>query len=506
MRTKQAFKNASTSLILQLVLALSGIIIPRFFIALYGSAVNGLVSSISQFISYMALVEAGVGAAGTVALYKPIADKNQDRINGIVSAARSFYLRSGAIFSALLVALLIFYPFAVKNEIQNVSFIRTMIFVLSINGIVDYFYLGKFRVLLMADQKGYIISLAQIIGTVLMTVVCVILMELNCSALLVKGTNAAIYILRSLIVGLYVKKNYPHVNFKAKPLFSAFGQRWAALLHQIVGMIVNNTAIILMTLLLSGNALSEISVFTVYNLVAYSLYSVMNSISTGLSSGFGEVISTGETDVLKRSFKSYEYAFFLMTFIVYTCMAALLYPFIGLYSASFTDGVNYLRWPLVALFTLSGILQSLRLPGLTLICAAGHYKETQGRAIAEAVINITVSLVLIKPLGVVGVLIGMCASYLYRTTDVIFYAAKHFIAGTLKTSILRILRNALISGGVVALGIWLIPNTTDSWLVLVASAVGFGITALVAIVAVNLIFEPKEFKSLLGIAKEIIKR
>ena len=506
MRTKQAFKNASTSLILQLVLALSGIIIPRFFIALYGSAVNGLVSSISQFISYMALVEAGVGAAGTVALYKPIADKNQDRINGIVSAARSFYLRSGAIFSALLVALLIFYPFAVKNEIQNVSFIRTMIFVLSINGIVDYFYLGKFRVLLMADQKGYIISLAQIIGTVLMTVVCVILMELNCSALLVKGTNAAIYILRSLIVGLYVKKNYPHVNFKAKPLFSAFGQRWAALLHQIVGMIVNNTAIILMTLLLSGNALSEISVFTVYNLVAYSLYSVMNSISTGLSSGFGEVISTGETDVLKRSFKSYEYAFFLMTFIVYTCMAALLYPFIGLYSASFTDGVNYLRWPLVALFTLSGILQSLRLPGLTLICAAGHYKETQGRAIAEAVINITVSLVLIRPLGVVGVLIGMCASYLYRTTDVIFYAAKHFIAGTLKTSILRILRNALISGGVVALGIWLIPNTTDSWLVLVASAVVFGITALVAIVAVNLIFEPKEFKSLLGIAKEIIKR
>lgn len=506
MRTKQAFKNASTSMLLQLVLALSGIIIPRFFIALYGSAVNGLVSSISQFISYMALVEAGIGAAGTVALYKPIADKNQDRINGIVSAARSFYLRSGAIFSALLVALLIFYPFAVKNEIQNVSFIRTMIFVLSVNGIVDYFYLGKFRVLLMADQKGYIISLAQIIGTVLMTVVCVILMELNCSALLVKGTNAAIYILRSLIVGLYVKKNYPHVNFKAKPLFSAFGQRWAALLHQIVGMIVNNTAIILMTLLLSGNALSEISVFAVYNLVAYSLYSVMNSISTGLSSGFGEVISTGETDVLKRSFKSYEYAFFLMTFIVYTCMAALLYPFIGLYSASFTDGVNYLRWPLVALFTLSGILQSLRLPGLTLICAAGHYKETQGRAIAEAVINITVSLVLIRPLGVVGVLIGMCASFLYRTADVIFYAAKHFVAGTLKTSILRILRNALISGGVVALGIWLIPNTTDSWLVLVASAVVFGITALVAIVAVNLIFEPKEFKSLLGIAKEIIKR
>lgn len=506
MRTKQAFKNASASLILQLVLALSGIIIPRFFIALYGSAVNGLVSSISQFISYMALVEAGVGAAGTVALYKPIADKNQDRINGIVSAARSFYLRSGAIFLGLLIALIIFYPFAVKNEIQNVSFIRTMIFVLSVNGIVDYFYLGKFRVLLMADQKGYIISLAQIIGTVLMTVVCVILMELGCSALLVKGTNAAIYILRSLIVGLYVKKNYPNVNFKAKPLFSAFGQRWAALLHQIVGMIVNNTAVILMTLLISKNALSEISVFTVYNLVAYSLCGVMNSISSGLSSGFGEVISKGETDVLKRSFKSYEYAFFLMTFIVFSCMAALLYPFIGLYSASFTDGVNYLRWPLVALFTLSGILQSIRLPGSTLICAAGHYKETQGRAIAEATINITVSLVLIRPLGVVGVLIGMCASYLYRTTDVIFYSAKHFTKGTLKTSFLRIFRNSLAFAILCAAGIWLIPSVTDSWFVLIGNAVVFGIASLLFICLINFIFEPKEFKALFGIVKEIIKK
>ncbi len=506
MRTKQAFKNASMSLVLQVVLALSGIIIPRFFIALYGSAVNGLVSSISQFISYMALVEAGIGAAGTVALYKPLADKDTDKINGIISAARSFYMRSGAIFSGLLIALIIFYPFAVKNEIQNISFIRTMIFVLSVNGIVDYFYLGKFRVLLMADQRGYIISLAQIIGTVLMTIVCIILMELNCSALLVKGTNAAIYILRSLIVGWYVKHNYPHANFKAKPLFSAFEQRWAALVHQIVGMIVNNTAIVLMTLFISKNALAEISVFSVYNLVAYALYGVMNSISTGLNSGFGEVIFKNEIDTLKNSFKSYEYAFFLIIFIAYVCMAALLYPFIGLYSASFTDGVNYLRWSLVALFTLSGILQCLRLPGLTLICAAGHYKQTQTRAIAEAVINIVVSLALIKPLGVVGVLIGMCASYLYRTTDIIFYSAKHFVKGTLRASLLRILRNVIASAVLIALGIWFIPSTANSWFVLIGSAVIYGLVSLAVLISVNFVCEPYEFKALIGRAKDILRR
>ncbi len=56
MRTRQAFINALFSILLQLALAVSGLLVPRFFISAFGSAVNGLVSSISQFITYMSLV------------------------------------------------------------------------------------------------------------------------------------------------------------------------------------------------------------------------------------------------------------------------------------------------------------------------------------------------------------------------------------------------------------------------------------------------------------------
>ena len=145
MRTKQALKNTITSILLQLVSIVPGIVIPQLFIAAYGSPVNGLVTSISQFITYMGLVEAGIGAAGMVALYRPLADNDVGTINGIISAARTFYLRSGAIFVVLIGALVAFYPFAVKSEITDVSFIRTMIVVLSLNGVVDYFFLGKYR-------------------------------------------------------------------------------------------------------------------------------------------------------------------------------------------------------------------------------------------------------------------------------------------------------------------------------------------------------------------------
>ena len=51
------------------------------------------------------------------------------------------------------------------------------------------------------------------------------------------------------------------------------------------------------------------------------------------------------------------------------------------------------------LFMLIGFANNIRIPCLTMINAAGHFKETQWRAILEAVINITVSLLLIKPLS-----------------------------------------------------------------------------------------------------------
>ena len=491
---------------LEFILALSGIIIPRFFTALYGSSVNGLVSSVSQFITYMSLVEAGIGAAGLVALYGPLARRDNGSISAIVSAARQFYMRSGWIFVALVALLIGFYPVIVQNEIADASFVRMMIFILSINGIVDYFFLGKYRVLLQADQRGYVIYNAQIIGTVIMTVVSIVLIDLEVSALLVKAVAAAIYILRSIIVAIYVRRKYPEVDFRAKPDTASFSQRWSALLHQVVGMIVNNASIILITLLVPVNALAEVSVFSVYNLVAYALFTMLNSIGNGIRASFGQVMANGETEVLKKSYSTYEYVFFMMAFFCYICMGVLLYPFIGLYCAEFADSEIYLRWSLVILFTLVSFWQTFRIPAQTIIVGAGHFKQTQGRAIAEAAINLSVSLALVRFLGVVGVLIGMLASFIYRAVDMTLYANKYFLPKTLKKTVSRFVRNTLLAAVLVFGGVTVLPMQMDSWFTWALCAVGFAAVTGVAVLLVNFLFERDEFAACIGRAKEMFGR
>ena len=101
-------------------------------------------------------------------------------------------------------------------------------------------------------------------------------------------------------------------------------------------------------------------------------------------------------------------------------MGVLILPFVGVYTINLTD-VQYVRPVLGILFTLIVFMQNVRIPGLTIICAAGHYKETRYQAILEAVINITVSLGLVWKFGMAGVLLGTVCSYGYRSFEIVFY-------------------------------------------------------------------------------------
>ncbi len=60
MKLNRMYRNLISNLIVQIIATLSGFIIPKLIINVYGSALNGMVSSIGQFLTYAGLVEAGI--------------------------------------------------------------------------------------------------------------------------------------------------------------------------------------------------------------------------------------------------------------------------------------------------------------------------------------------------------------------------------------------------------------------------------------------------------------
>lgn len=503
MRSKQAAKNMIANILLQGIVFLSGIVLPRFFLTEYGSSINGMVTSVNQFLVYMGLAEAGVGTASYVALYSPLARGDEGEVNSILSATRRFYCRSGYIFGLLVAGFMFIYPYLITGQL-DAGLVRTMILILASSTLVDYFLLGKYKVLLTADQKGYVVAYAQALGTALNMGLSILLIYCHAEVLLVKGIATFVYILRFFIVRAYVKKSYPQVNFWGEAGMEGLNQRGAALLHQVVGVIVNNTDVVLLTICLGAGSLIEVSVYGVYNMVSYAINTMLTSFSNGLTAGFGEVISKKEDEVLQKSFSSYEYLYVMVLFWVVICMGVLLLPFVIVYTREVSDA-DYFRPISAAFFTLIVLLQNIRIPGLTIICAAGYFRETRYQAVLEAVINIAVSLLFIWKWGMNGVLFGTVCSYGYRSIEIILYNKKHFIKGSGRLTLRRVLRNITITGVVMAICFAVIPQQMDSFLIWFLYAAMTGTIAFLCLAVVNYLSEPDEFKAVLQRVKSLRK-
>jgi O-antigen/teichoic acid export membrane protein len=231
----------------------------------------------------------------------------------------------------------------------------------------------------------------------------------------------------------------------------------------------------------------------------------LTSFSNGLTAGFGEVISKGESETLRKSYSTYEYMYIIILFIVTVCMGVLILPFVSVYTMNMTD-TNYMRPVIAGLFTVIVLLQNIRIPGLTIICAAGHYKETQYQAILEAVINIIVSVLCIHKFGMAGVLFGTACSYAYRSVEVMIYNHKKLVKGSGGKSLARVLRNLVMSILLIFAGIKFVPQQMDSFIIWFVYALAAGVVSAVAIVVVNMGFEPKEFKALIKRVTGIIRK
>ena len=172
MRSKKALLNSAATLLLEFVSVICGFIVPRLIIGTYGSEVNALTSSITQFLSYIALVEAGVGGVVRAALYKPLAEKNNIAISGIVRSAEIFFRKIAYIFAGYMVVLAAVFPVLVNKSFGWV-FTGTLVVIIGLSTFAQYYFGMTYTVLVQADQRRYITSFLQI-GTIILNYGCCI--------------------------------------------------------------------------------------------------------------------------------------------------------------------------------------------------------------------------------------------------------------------------------------------------------------------------------------------
>ena len=442
MRAKLSLYNTTSAMLLQIVNMIAVFILQRAIALEYGSATNGLVFSVRQFTQYFSVVEGGLAFAAVYALYKPLADKDLERINGIVSGANKLYNYSGLIFSGLILISTFIYPLMVSEEGISPVTIGLLVVIIGTQGALEFFAIGKYKALFTADQKSYVISLINAMAVALNAVIIIILARLHLDIVLVWLVALASFFIRSLAFILYARSRYSHLNFKAKADFKALDKRWDSLILQVLGAVTVGTPILVISLMCG---LKESSVFTFYNMVFIGVLSLLSTFNNGLSAIFGDMLAKKEIEGFQRAYKQYEFLYYTLLGWAYACAAILIMPFIRIYTNSLTDA-NYIRPEVAMLFVLSGLLYNTKTPQGMLVISAGLYKETKYQTLTQAVINIVVSVALAPSMGISGVLLGSVVSNLYRTIDLVIFIPRVLTKLPVMMTVRRIIRVFVLVG------------------------------------------------------------
>ena len=495
MRTKRTIKNMLFNVFQQIVGIIVSFILPPMIISHFGSVINGLVSTIKEIMRYAGLVGAGIAATSTYALYKPLANNDKKKVNGIYNATNKMFIKSGNIFTIIILLSSLIYPFIAEGEVNKIT-VGLLVIVMGIAGLSEFYVIGKYQSLLNAEQKNYVVAIAQTVGNIFNIIVAFILIKLNQNIVIVQLGASIIYVMRILIITLYIKKHYKYLDNKVTPLESEIKQRKDAVIHEITALIVNASSVVLISFFLG---FKYASIYAIYLLVFSGLNTICGIVSNAIYASFGEVIAKKEMKVLNKAFNIYEWIYLFTITIIYTVAFLLIMPFISVYTKNMTD-INYYLPILGALLSIVGLINNMKIPARTLVVASGHFKETRNRSIIEMTINIVGQVICIPIFGIYGAPIGCILSNLYRTVDFIIYANKEILNIKNGRIIKRIITNLTVSILIVAVMIVLIPQRTDSYMNWILSALVVSLITFIIQMVINLITE----KDMLKETKKII--
>ncbi|MCL2508729.1 MAG: polysaccharide biosynthesis C-terminal domain-containing protein [Oscillospiraceae bacterium] len=502
MRSKKALKNVVSSLMLQVVSVVCGFIVPRMIIGTYGSAVNGMMTSATQFLSYIYLLESGAGGVIRAALYKPLSAGNILGVSAIVKASERFFRTVAAVFALYALVLACAFPLLVNGDFEWL-YTFGMVLIIGASTFVQYYFGLSNQILIHADQKNYVTSTLQIVTVILNAVIAVVMIRSGASVHAVKLASSLIFALRPLTLHFYVRKKYS-LPKDVTPDKEAISQRFDGLGHHIAFFLHTNTDVVILTVfakLSHAATVAEVSVYGVYYAVVSGVQKLTSTLSSGIEATFGDMLAKNETEALKRNFSLYEFVTFTAAAVVFTCTGILIVPFISVYTRSITD-INYIRPLFAYMLTLSEAVFCIRIPYNSVTLAAGHYRQTRNGAMAEAGINIALSAALVAPFGLTGVAVGTLAAMSFRTVQYVFYLSKNILHRSVMTFFVRLGVNCLFSVLSIFLST-LIPDFANNYLTWALYAVIIlGVCAFV-IVPANILFYRDDFRNLLAMAKRV---
>ena len=502
-RTQNIKKNLIFNLlkfVIQLVLQFVLRTILIYYMGVEYLGINGLYTNIFAFLN---LAELGIGSAIVFSMYQPIADGNIEKIKSLQNLYKKFYLY---IFLIVLVVGGMITPFIkyfINGEVKLDINIYLLFVMYLVNTLVGYLSAHK-RSLLFAFQRNDLENKVRTICIIGMTILQSIVIILFKNYYLFFTINIISTLVECVLIHFVANKYFPEINGKSVPIDSdtkkSITKNIAALsLHKIGGTIVFSTDNILISTFCS---IAILGAYSNYNLIVTSIFSIFCLFYNSLLGSVGNLINTSSLDYVYDRFNKIKFCFVYLCAFSTICLIVLFQPFMLLW----TKGGEFLLGNAsVLLISVNFYFQRMRDPINVFREAAGLFWYDRWRPIAEAIVNLVVSIVLAQFMGINGIFIGTIVSTLVAPFWVEPYVLyKHYFKRSVGDYFKRYILDALImiAGAVICYFVCsFIPDGGIWWLIL-----KFATCIILSNVILIIAYMPtKEFKDLWQMGKNMLK-
>jgi O-antigen/teichoic acid export membrane protein len=493
-KDKRIKNNLISSLVYQVVLISLSFLLPRLYLENFGSEVNGVLSTIKQIFVYLFLLEAGVGLATTQALYKRIGEKDYKSVSEVLSATNIYYKRTGIIYLAIVLIIAIVYAYVIPTSIDsNVLFF--IIILTALPALFSYFIQAKYRILMEVDGRKYVINNSETILQLASNIGKILVLLLTDSLILIQLVYCIIYLAQLAFLYFYAKRRYKWLDLKAKPDFEAISQKNSVLVHQLSGMVFNNTDVILISILCDFKAAS---IYAIYNIFFSQIQNFITNLISSFTFALGQMFHI-DREKFDKLYNAYETFYIMATYIIYTLMAVFLLPLIQIYTSGINDAEYTNTW-LVLLFVIMNLASNAKLPSNSVIEYSGDFDKTRSHAIFEMVINISVSVVAIFYMGICGAIIGTIAALVYRGIVSIYYSNKKILGRSQMNTYKIIISNSL-AFALVMIIFFVDTFSNMSFVKLLLNGIVHSIWIIGLYLLVNFLFNKSAFKTILELCR-----
>ena len=406
-RTSNSIKNIAFSIFNQLLNTVLAFVSRKIFLMCLSVDYLGISGLFGDIFSMLCLADLGFGTAMTFSMYKPLAEKDYDRLAGLVHFYKKVYRIIAIAIVTIGIALIPFLPYLVNTETEIEHLTWYYILMLA-NVVASYLVVYKTSII-SADQKSFLTTKYTSFFSIARTVLQIAFLLLTHNYTVYLLIQVAFTYITNFFNSYIAEKRYPFIKKKillpkedTKGIFSNIK---SVFIYKFSSVLITATDNTLISLIVNTTA---IGYYSNYTIVSNKINAIVTTIFYSLTASIGNLIVKENYERRYQIFEIMQSVSLILSTFCLTCLLFLQEDFICLWL-----GEQYLLDKSILYAILTNFYFAIVLMPIWVFReATGLYQKTKYVMLGTAVVNIITSIILGKLIGLAGIIFATSISRL----------------------------------------------------------------------------------------------